>query len=172
MDKNLHQGLNDHLALEFGAAHQYLALAIWSEQSDLPGFSTWLRQQSQDELTHAHRIIDHLLERDLEVELPAIERPESEWANAEKAVEAVLASEQAVTRSIEGLYDLAEKAGDRAAILLLQWFVQEQMEEENVVRTLLGRLKLAGDTGLGLLLIDQELAKGSVPGAMPDSGGA
>ena len=91
---------------------------------------------------------------------------------AEKAVEAVLASEQAVTRSIEGLYDLAEKAGDRAAILLLQWFVQEQMEEENVVRTLLGRLKLAGDTGLGLLLIDQELAKGSVPGAMPDSGGA
>ena len=168
MDQKLHEGLNEHLTLEFAASHHYLALATWFELNDLPGFGTWLRQQSQDELSHAHRIIDHLLERDQKVVLPAIAQPESDWENAQVAVDTVLESEQRVTRSIEKLYDLAEKLGDRGSILLLQWFIQEQMEEENVARALIGRLKLAGDSGLGLLLVDQELSKGTVPGAMEE----
>ena len=76
-----------------------------------------------------------------------------------------------MTRSIEALYDLAEKIHDRPATLLLQWFTQEQMEEENVVRSILGRLRLAGDTGLGLLLVDQEMSTGTVPGAMASTDG-
>ncbi len=168
MNEELRRGLNDHLALEFGASHHYLALAIWFELNDLPGFGTWLRQQSQDEVSHAHRIIDHLLERDIPVALPGIEQPHNEWDSPEAAIATVLESEQRVTRSIEALYDLADKTGDRGAILLLQWFIQEQMEEENVARALIGRLKLVGDSGLGLLLIDQELAKGAVPGAMDE----
>ena len=91
-----------------------------------------------------------------------------DWEGAQEAVATVLESEQKVTRSIEKLYDLADSTGDRAAILLLQWFIQEQMEEENVARALIGRLKLAGDSGLGLLLVDQELSKGTVPGAMEE----
>ena len=62
MNEDLHAGLNEHLALEFGAAHQYLALAIWCELNDLPGFASWLKLQSTDELSHAHRIIDHFQE--------------------------------------------------------------------------------------------------------------
>ena len=169
MNEDLHTGLNEHLALEFGAAHQYLALAIWCELNDLPGFASWLKSQSQDELSHAHRIIDHLLERDLQVALPAVPEPSSDWPSALPAIETVLENELRVTRSIEALHDLAEKTHDRPATLLLQWFTQEQMEEENVVRSILGRLRLAGDTGLGLLLVDQELAKGTVPGAMVSS---
>lgn len=172
MNEDLHKGLNDHLALEFGAAHRYLALAIWCELNDLPGFATWLKAQSQDELSHAHRIIDHLLERDLQVALPAIPEPISDWPSALPAVETILENEQRVTKSIEALYDLAEKTSDRPATLLLQWFIQEQMEEENAARSILGRLRLAGDTGLGLLLVDQELAKGSVPGAMESADNA
>ena len=171
MNEDLHAGLNEHLALEFGAAHQYLALAIWCELNDLPGFASWLKLQSTDELSHAHRIIDHLLERDLKVSLPAISEPTSDWPSALPAIETVLENEQRVTRSIEALYDLAEKIHDRPATLLLQWFTQEQMEEENVVRSILGRLRLAGDTGLGLLLIDQELSKGTVPGTMAPADG-
>ena len=87
MNEDLLSGLNDHLALEFGAAHQYLSLSIWCELNDLPGFASWLKVQSQDELAHAHRIIDHLLERDLAVALPAIPQPKSEWPSALPAVE-------------------------------------------------------------------------------------
>jgi ferritin len=166
MNKELHDSLNAHLAHEFEAFHRYHALAIWFSLHDLPGFATWMRQQSTDELGHAKRIIDHLLERDLSVELPKLPKPKMEWASATAAVEAVMQSEKEVTASINRLFTLAEKAGDRPATIMLQWFVNEQVEEENVVRTLLGRLKLAGSTGVGLLLVDQELGTGTVPGAM------
>jgi len=83
-------------------------------------------------------------------------------------------NEQAVTASINNLYAMAEAAKDRPAIVLLQWFVNAQMEEEAAARAILGRIKLGGTTGVGLLMIDQELAKGAMPGmpASPDAGGA
>lgn len=161
MNEELHQRLNEHLQLEFGAAHSYLAMSLWFEARNLPGFAGWLRRQSVEETEHAHRFINHLMERDLRVELPAVPQPSSEWKSPRAAVEAVLAGEERVTESINSLYDLAEKVGDRAARNLLQWFVDEQVEEENTVRSLLGRLELAGDEGLGLLLVDQEVGKGA-----------
>jgi ferritin len=157
MDKELHQRLNEHLQLEFGAAHSYLAMSLWFEERNLPGFAGWMRRQSQEETVHAHRFIQHLVERDLKVELPAVPKPPSEWKSPRAAVESVLAAEQSVTSSINALYDLAEKVSDRAARNLLQWFIDEQVEEENTVRHILGRLELAGDEGLGLLLVDQEV---------------
>lgn len=169
MNDELQRRLNEHLALEFSAFHHYHALAIWFDLNDLPGFAAWMKQQSSDELLHAQRIVDHLVDRDLEVTLPAIEKPQMEWGSAREAAESVLASEQEVTASIEKLYILAEKVGDRAAMIMLDWFINEQVEEENVVRSLLGRLKLAGDNSLGLLLVDQELSTGTVPGAMAEA---
>lgn len=170
MEETLHRRINDHLALEFGAAHRYLALAIWFELHDLPGFARFMRQQSQDELGHAGRFVDHLLERDLGVELPAIDKPPAEWQSVESAVSDVLEAEREVTRSIEDLYDLAEKASDRPAMIMLQWFINEQVEEENVARALLGRIRLVDGNGLGLLMIDQELGKDQLPGAMEEAG--
>jgi len=159
MDKELHRRLNEHLQLEFSAAHTYLAMSLWFELRNLPGFAAWLRRQSAEESAHAHRFIQHLVERDLSVELPAVPKPPTDWKSPREAIESVLASEENVTRSIDALYDLAEKVSDRAARNLLQWFVDEQVEEENTVRTILGRLELAGDEGLGLLLVDQEVGK-------------
>jgi ferritin len=162
MDQTLHRRLNQHLALEFGAAHKYLAMAVWFESQDLKGFASWLRTQSQEELGHAHRFIGHLVDRDLEVALPAIEQPPSAWKSAQAAVKDVLSSEQKVTAAIEALYDLALKAKDRPAQILLQWFVNEQVEEEHLVNRILGRLRLAGSDGLGLLLVDQEVGQGKM----------
>ncbi len=170
MEKELHERLNGHLRHEFEAAHRYLAMALWFERVDLPGFGAWLRGQSSDELAHAHRIIDHLADRDLLVRIPELSAQPTEWESAEAAVAAILESEQAVTRAIESLYDLSEKTHDRAASIMLQWFINEQVEEENVARTLLGRLRLVDGDGVGLLMIDQELAKGTVPGAMAEAG--
>lgn len=170
MDQTLHDRLNAHLQLEFEAAHRYLSMALWLERIDLPGFGVWLRGQSVDELSHAHRIIDHLADRDLLVRLPAIPAQPTDWESPEAAVADVLESEQRVTRAIEDLYDLSESVHDRAASIMLQWFINEQVEEENVARTLLGRLRLIAGDGVGMLMIDQELAKGTVPGAMAEAG--
>lgn len=167
MNAELLEGLNEHLTLEFRAAHEYLAMAVWLSGHDLPGFASWMRQQSNDELGHANRVIDHLLERDQDIRLPAVPEPPSEWASAEALVAHVLRNEQEVTASISALYELAERTSDRPAQVMLQWFVNEQMEEESSARALLGRLKLAGSTGLGLLLVDQELASGRIPGTTP-----
>ena len=168
MTKELLNGLNNHLTLEFRASHEYLAMSIWLSEHDLPGFATWMRKQSSDELLHAKRIIDHLIERDQKVVLPGIAAPPMAWKSAEALCAHVLKNEQEVTTSINELYTMAEKAKDRPAVVMLQWFVTEQMEEEAAARAVLSRIRLAGNTGVGLLMIDQELAGGSVPG-MPES---
>lgn len=171
MNGDLLNGLNEHLKLEFRAAHEYLAMSVWLAEHDLPGFARWVRQQSSDELMHAQRIIDHLVERDQKVVLPAVAAPPTGWKTAEALCEHILKNEQEVTESINALYALAEKAKDRPATVMLQWFVNEQMEEEAAARGILGRIRLAGNTGVGLLMIDQELSAGRVPGAQPQTAG-
>ena len=108
MNSELLKGLNEHLKLEFRAAHEYLAMSVWLSANDLPGFSKWMRQQSSDELTHAQRIIDHLLERDQQPVLPAIPAPPKSWKSIEALCLHVLKNEQEVTASINELYAAAE----------------------------------------------------------------
>jgi len=172
MNADLLRGFNEHLTLEFRASHEYLAMSVWLAEHDLPGFSAWMRKQSSDELMHAQRVIDHLVERDQRVVLPAIPQPPADWPSASSLVAHVLKNEQEVTSSIGALYATAERTSDRPAQVMLQWFVTEQMEEESSARAILGRLKLAGSEGLGLLLVDQELAAGKIPGVAPAAGGA
>ncbi len=175
MHATLLKGMNEHLKLEFKASHEYLAMSVWLSGHDLPGFATWMRQQSSDELLHAQKFLDHMVERDQEVVLPAVAQPQMIWESAETLCIHVLQNEQAVTASINELYALAEASKDRPAVVLLQWFVNEQMEEEAAARAVLGRIRLGGKTGVGMLMIDQELAKGTVPGmpaAQPGSAGA
>ena len=164
MQKEITDALNQHLKLEFRAWHEYSAMALWFELNDLPGFASFMTAQAAEELTHAQRIIHHLTERDQKVTLPALEEPKSEYGSARDAFETVLRSEQEVTASIHGLYKLCEKYDDQPTRIMLEWFINEQVEEENLARGLLGRLRLAGDTGPGLLLVDQELGKGGVAG--------
>lgn len=171
MNANLLKGLNEHLELEFRASHEYLAMSIWLAEHDLPGFAKWMRQQSSDEVLHALRIIDHLVERDQKAVLPSVAAPPSGWDSAETLCEHVLKNEQEVTASINSLYAMAEKTQDRPATVMLQWFVNEQMEEEAAARAVLGRIRLAGNTGVGLLMIDQELASGRVPGVVTTTTG-
>lgn len=170
MNATLLKGMNEHLELEFKASHEYLAMSVWLAQHDLPGFASWMRKQSNDELLHAQKFVDHMVERDQPVELPAVAKPSMKWESVEALCTHVLANEQAVTSSINELFALAEASKDRPAVILLQWFVNEQMEEEAAARALLGRIRLGG-TGVGLLMIDQELAKGAVPGMPADSQG-
>jgi ferritin len=171
MNAQLLKGMNDHLTLEFKAAHEYLAMSTWLAANDLPGFASWMKQQASDELLHAQKFIDHMVERDQQVVLPGVAQPPAAWDSAEALCQHVLENEQAVTASINELYAMAEAAKDRPATVLLQWFVNEQLEEEATARALLGRIRLGGTSGVGMLMIDQELATGKVPG-MPTASNA
>jgi ferritin len=172
MQTEIRDALNEHLSLELRAWYEYEAMSLWFDGMDLPGFCAFIKKQAAEELDHARRIIDHLTERDQKVSLPAIGAPKSEYESPKAAFEALLAAEQEVTRSIHKLYKLAEKHDDQPARIMLEWFVNEQVEEENLARALLGRLRWAGDTGPGLLLVDQELGGGGVPGAAGHGEGA
>ena len=160
--------LNEHIILELDAWHSYSAMSLWLELNDLPGFAAFMKAAADDELSHAHRIINHLAERDQVPVLPAIDKPRSSYDSVLEVFEAVLAAEIKVTASINAIYQLAEKLNDQPSRIMLEWFVNEQVEEENVARAVIARLKLAGPTGPGLLLVDQEMASGNVPGAMSE----
>ena len=170
MKKEICDALNAHLKLEFHAWYEYAAMALWFEGEDLPGFAAFFRRQSDEEMGHARRILDHLIERDQEPVLPAIERPQKNYDGPRGALEHFLAAEQTVSKSIRELYKLSEKHEDQPARIMLEWFISEQVEEESLARAVIGRLKHAGDSGPGLLLVDQELGRGELPGA-PAAGG-
>jgi len=159
--------LNDHVSLEFNAWYQYSAMALWLELNDLPGCASFMKQQAAEEMEHAHRIIQHLTDRDVTPRLPAIAAPTANYDSVKQVFEMVLAAEREVTRSIHALHVLASDEDDQPARIMLEWFITEQVEEENMARSILGRIRLAGETGPGLLLVDQELGSGSVPGITP-----
>ncbi|MEM7167711.1 MAG: ferritin [Planctomycetota bacterium] len=171
MDSKLVTAFNRHLELEFNAFYKYMAMSHWLDQNDLPGFAQWMANQSTEELEHATKFIEHMLERDVQPVLPAVAAPGTDWGSVLDLVTAVYNSECEVTRAIGDLYELAEKAGDRPAQVLLQWFVSEQVEEENMAKSMLGRLRLADGSGVGLLMIDQELSQGRIGGALPTETG-
>ena len=149
--------LNDHLQLELQAWYEDSGMALWLEMNDLPGSASFMRIQADEELAHAQKIIHHLLDRDHMPILPPIDAPTMEFESVKHLFEGVLAAEQKVTKSIEQVYRLAEEEDDQPARLLMSWFITEQVEEEAMARGILGRIRLAGESGAGLLMIDQEL---------------
>ncbi len=166
-ESKIHAALNEHVSLELRAWYHYSAMALWLDMNDLPGCSSFMKSQADEEMAHANRMIQHLVDRDVLPQLPPIDAPTAEYGSVKEVFELVLASEREVTASIDALYRLADEEDDQPARIMLEWFISEQMEEENLARAILGRIRLAGDTGPGLLLVDQELGSGGVPGAMP-----
>ncbi|MHC4938505.1 MAG: ferritin [Planctomycetota bacterium] len=158
-EKKILPALNDHLQLELKAWYEYTGMALWLEMNDLPGSASFMKIQAAEELAHAQKIIQHLLDRDVLPVLPAIEQATGEYGSVKALFEEVLAAEQTVTASIEKLYRLAEEEDDQPARSLLAWFINEQVEEEAMARGILGRIRLAGESGPGLLMIDQELGQ-------------
>ncbi len=151
--------INDQMQIEFQSAWFYLALAGWFKEKSLDGFAHWMKRQWQEEQQHGMKFYDHLLRRGSEVDIPALDKPQIEGETVLELFEAVLEHEQYVTKRIHALYDLAEKEDDYPLETLLEWFVNEQVEEEDNVSTIIDKLKMTGGEGTGLYLLDRELAK-------------
>ena len=154
---------NKHIQFEMVSSHLYLSMAAWCERHGLPGFGNWMRRQAEEEHQHALRFFDFLLMRGGTVRLGSIEAPDHEWPTPLAVFEAAQAHESEVTGRINALVDTVIKARDHAANAFLQWFVNEQVEEEASVGDVVDRLRLVGDDGRGILLVDQELQRRAAP---------
>jgi ferritin len=153
----LENAFNAQITLEFQASLVYRQLAIELEIMDLPGMAAWLRHQADEEIVHANKFIDHVADRDNHPRIGATSAPSPTVGSVLDAFEAALAHEERVSASIRDLYRLAESEGDLDARPLLNWFLEEQVEEEATVKEIVGRLKMIDDDGPGLLRLDEEL---------------
>lgn len=157
--KKIQQALNKQLNAELFSSYLYLSMAAYFESVSLKGFANWMRIQTQEELVHAMKFYDYLIERGEKVTLTSIEGPPTEWASALKVFEHVSQHEQKVTSLINDLVNLAISERDHATTNFLQWFVSEQVEEEASANEVVEKLKLMGDARQGLFMLDRELAQ-------------
>ena len=159
LSADLEKAFNDQITLEFEASIVYRQLAIELDAMDLPGMAAWLRHQADEEIVHANKFIDHLLDRDNHPKIGSQMAPSVEVSTVLDAFEAAYAHEKKVSESIRELYRSADSEGDLDSRPLLNWFLTEQIEEEATVSEIIDRIKLVGNDGSGLLRIDSELAK-------------
>lgn len=148
---------NDQIALEHASERAYLQMAIWADSRDFAGSAAWLRGQAQEEAVHAGQFIDFVLDRDGEVLLAALDAPPAHFDDLVAVFEAALAHEGRVTTAIGRLYAAAQEAADYRSLPLLTRFLEEQVEEEASVRTILGEMRMVADDPSALLMLDREL---------------
>lgn len=149
---------NEQINNEMSSSYVYLAMAAWFEQTPYSGFASWMFNQSREETMHALKFYQYLVDRDAKVELQPIPKPKAVFKSPIDVFEHSLKQEQLVTQQINELFEVAEQVKDHASKNLLLWFLNEQMEEEKIVREMLDRLKLAGNDPASLLVLDREAA--------------
>jgi ferritin len=151
--------VGEQVGREFYAAYLYLSMSGYFETASLTGFAYWMRKQYEEEAQHALKLFDSLLDRGERVQLPSVDQPPSSFRSPLDAFEQALEHEKEVTAHIHELYDLAILEKDYPAKILLDWFVQEQVEEEKAATEIVERLKMAGEDGAALLMLDKELGE-------------
>ena len=152
------EALNEQINLEFHSSYSYLAMAAYCEHQQFLGCARWLRLQSQEEYAHGMRLYDFLIARQGKVVLKQIDQPQGAYPSVRAVFEAALAHEQVVTQRIDALYELAFKEKAFAALVELEWFITEQVEEERTANEIVHKFRLVKDDPASLLDIDRELA--------------
>ncbi|MFI3299860.1 MAG: ferritin [Candidatus Gastranaerophilales bacterium] len=158
ISEKMEKAFNEQINKELFSEYLYLSMRAYFENSGLKGFANWMNTQVQEEHAHAMGMFDYVYQRGGNVELFAIDKPQGNWASPLHVFEEVLKHEQFVTASINGVMDTAEELKDRAALSFLDWYLKEQVEEEDSVGSVLSTLKLIGDDKKGLLMLDKELS--------------
>jgi len=160
LSEKVQEALNQQINMELAAYYIYLSMSAYFDDKGLKGFASWMYNHSQEEMEHALKIYDFVQNRRGRVKLMALDAPAHEWESPLAAFEEALAHEEKVTKAINNLVQLAREEGDYATDSFLQWFVDEQVEEEELVDDAIQKLRLIGDFKPGLYLLDNELAGG------------
>ena len=167
MTDKIEKALNEQMNAEMYSAYLYLSMASYFESQGLDGCANWMKAQTQEELIHAMKFYNFIVERGGRAIMSEIKAPPNEWDSPLKVFEHALEHEQLVTSLINKLMDLAIEEKDHATQIFLQWFVSEQVEEEASAGAVVEKMRLAGETSGGIFMVDRELASRSLPIPMP-----
>jgi ferritin len=159
LNNDMEKALNAQVNAEMYSAYLYLSMSAFFQSKSLSGFAGWMRVQAQEEMVHAMKLYDFINERGGRVILEQIEAPPTDWDSPLATFEAVYEHEQKVTGLINELVELALEKHDHATNIFLQWFVSEQVEEEDSANDVVEKIKLVGDAKGGLFMLDRELGQ-------------
>jgi ferritin len=151
------EALNEQIAMESYASFIYLSMAGWFEYKSMQGCASFMYRQADEERLHMMKIFHYMLDMDARPVTPSVKQPAQDYNSAKEIFEETLAHEQRVTKSINELVELAMKENDHSTYAFLQWYVNEQREEESLMRTILDKIKLIGDGPQSLYFIDKEI---------------
>ncbi|MDP1834432.1 MAG: ferritin [Chlamydiales bacterium] len=159
MNEKIFNALNEQIKHELFSSYLYLSIASYFENIPLEGIAQWFRNQAKEEHEHAMKIYTYILDRNMHVDLQAIDKPKSKFESVEEAFALALEHEKKVTKWIHILYDMAVKEHDHATHVFLQWFITEQVEEEKNANDNYDQIKFIGDDKAALFVLDQNFAK-------------
>lgn len=158
LSKSMEAAINDQITHELYSSHLYLAMSAHFDAANLPGTAHWMRVQAREEQGHAMKFYGYINSHDGRVILQGIDQPPSDFGTIVEAFQHVLEHERKVTGLINQLYAQAFKENDYATQMLLQWFINEQVEEEKNATEIVEQLKLIGTHGTALYMMDRQLA--------------
>jgi ferritin len=164
ISEKLRDALNTQVNEELQSYYIYLGIAAYFQEKNLNGFAHWMHLQAEEERNHAMRIYNFLYDRGARVNLLPLDAPPAKWDSPLAAFEESLAHERKISGMIHDLVDLAVEESDHPTQAFLQWFVNEQVEEEATADDIIQQLKLVGDAPTGLFLLDRELAQRRLDG--------
>lgn len=159
LSEKMLKALNRQLNRELYSAYLYLSMAAFFDAKGLSGFAHWMKVQAREEIEHAMKFYDYINSRGGKVVLEELEAPPSEWGSIRELFREALSHEQEVTRRIHELVDLANEEDDKATLVFLNWFVEEQVEEEEIFQDILQKLEFAGETPQAVLFLDSKLGQ-------------
>lgn len=158
LSKTIQKAFDTQIKKELESAYLYLAMSSYCLAQNYHGFSKWLRMQAQEELGHGMRLFDYVHHRGSSATLQEIAKPGVTHKNLLDLFKDVLEHEKKVTSLIHGLYEMTMKENDYASQIELQWFITEQVEEEQTAMTIVEQLKMIGDNKAALMMMDKEMA--------------
>lgn len=159
LSEKMEEKLNEQINAELYSSYFYMAMSAYFEHKGLGGFAQWMKAQAQEEQFHAEKFYNYVIERGGRVILRSIDAPPTDWDSPLAVFEDTLAHERSVTQRINDLVNQAVEEKDHATHNCLQWFVNEQVEEEDSVQRVIDELKMVGGAGGGMFMINRELGQ-------------
>ncbi len=159
LSEGLLKALNDQMNFEFLSAHYYLAMAAYCKDQDLDGFAHFFWVQAEEERFHAEKFYNFINEKGERATFQGISEPKNEFDSLKEVFATALEHEREVTRRIYKLMDIAREESEYSTVSFLDWFVDEQVEEEDTMEGIISKIERLGERGQGIFMLDNELAQ-------------
>jgi ferritin len=165
--KKMRDAMNEQIKNELESYYIYLSMVTYFHSSNLDGMAHWMRCQAHEEMIHAMKFLDHIIDRGGQVTLLNLQQLKTAWKSPLEAWQDTLEHEKFITAKIHNLVKLSRKENDIASDTLLNWFSKEQVEEESNAEKILKQMEMIGDNKQGIYLLDRDLAARIFPAGSP-----